>query len=183
MNCTFTIYAPTMFSKLIAKHFREIDFSEALKISTNALKIKKLSEKTSNGEEVKSGEIFFLTKDRTLILKTTNEQESKVFLNMLSDYSKNFDIFLNSQIGKIFGLFDVNFEDAGKSIKLFIMEALDPINEAETLRKYDLKGSTSDRKVLSHFDSYDLSLPIGCAKGQPFYLALKMNYAKRDCMY
>ena len=79
---------------------------------------------------------------------------------MLSDYAKHFEAFPNSQIGKIFGLFDVNFEDAGKSIKLFIMEALDPINEAGTLRKYDLKGSTSDRKVLSHFDSYDLSLPI-----------------------
>ena len=120
MNCTFTIYAPTIFSKLIAKHFREIDFSEALKISTNAQKIKKLSEKTSDGQGGKSGEFFFLIKDRTLILKTTNEKESKVFLDMLSDYAKHFEVFPNSQIGKIFGLFDVNFEDAGKSIKLFI---------------------------------------------------------------
>lgn len=73
MNCTFTIYAPTIFSKLVTKHFRDIDFSEALKISTNAQKIKKLSEKTSDGQGGKSGEFFFLTKDRTLILKTTNE--------------------------------------------------------------------------------------------------------------
>lgn len=50
-----------------------------------------------------------------------------------------------SQIGRIFGLFDVNFEDAGRSVKLFVMEALDPIYKDSILRKYDLKGSTSDR--------------------------------------
>jgi Phosphatidylinositol-4-phosphate 5-Kinase len=53
-----------------------------------------------------------------------------------------------SQIGRIFGLFDVNFEDAGRSVKLFVMEALDPIYKDSILRKYDLKGSTSDRSTL-----------------------------------
>ena len=40
------------------------------------------------------------------------------------------------------------------------MEALDPVVSEGKLRKYDLKVSTSDRKVLSHFDSYDLTAPI-----------------------
>ena len=43
----------------------------------------------------------------------------------------------------------MNFEDAGRSVKLFVMEALDPIYKDSILRKYDLKGSTSDRNELS----------------------------------
>lgn len=58
-----------------------------------------------------------------------------------------------SQIGRIFGLFDVNFEDAGRSVKLFVMEALDPIYKDSILRKYDLKGSTSNRQELSEMDA------------------------------
>jgi hypothetical protein len=58
-----------------------------------------------------------------------------------------------SQIGRIFGLFDVNFEDAGRSVKFFVMEALDPIYKDSILRKYDLKGSTSDRNELTNIEA------------------------------
>ena len=72
MNCTFTIYAPNIFSDIVDSHFKKIDFAKSLDIAANAEKIKKLSEKTSDGSGGKSGEFFYLTKDKTLILKTTN---------------------------------------------------------------------------------------------------------------
>ena len=72
MNCTFTIYAPTVFSDIVCSHFKKIDFAKSLDIAINAEKIKKLSEETSDGSGGKSGEFFYLTTNRTLILKTTN---------------------------------------------------------------------------------------------------------------
>jgi Phosphatidylinositol-4-phosphate 5-Kinase len=74
-------------------------------------------------------------------------------LNILQNYSGYFAENKVSQIGRIFGLFDVNFEDAGRSVKLFVMEALDPIYKDSILRKYDLKGSTSDRNALSSIEA------------------------------
>ena len=69
-------------------------------------------------------------------------------MDILQNYGGYFAQNNMSQIGRIFGLFDVNFEDAGRSVKLFVMEALDPIYKDSILRKYDLKGSTSDRSTL-----------------------------------
>jgi hypothetical protein len=73
-------------------------------------------------------------------------------LNILYDYSEHFREHPRSQIGRIFGLFDIKFEDAGgKNIKLFVMEALDPLVKGVTLRKYDLKGSEYSRKTLQDY--------------------------------
>jgi hypothetical protein len=71
----------------------------------------------------------------------------------MQNYSGYFAENQISQIGRIFGLFDVNFEDAGRSVKLFVMEALDPIYKDSILRKYDLKGSTSDRNELTEIEA------------------------------
>lgn len=159
LGCTFTVYAPRLFSRIVASFSRSIDFRRSLDIITNAAKIKKLSEST-DGQGGKSGEFFFLTEDRRLILKTTNDTEAKVFLKILRSYTGHFDTFRNSQIGRIFGLFDVNFEDAGRSVKLFVMEALDPIYKDSILRKYDLKGSTINRKELENPHEYDKTSKI-----------------------
>lgn len=159
LNCTFTVYAPRMFSRIISTYFRRVDFAESLNIIKNGDKIKKISEST-DGQGGKSGEFFFLTHDRRLILKTTNDTEAAVFLKILKSYTKHFQEFPTSQIGRIFGLFDVNFEDAGRSVKLFVMEALDPVIKDGSLRKYDLKGSTINRKELETYNGLDLSSKI-----------------------
>lgn len=147
LNCTFTVYAPRMFSMILSTFFRKINFAESLDIIKNSEKIKKIS-KSKDGQGGKSGEFFFLSHDRRLILKTTNDKEANVFLKILRSYTGHFETFPNSQIGRIFGLFDINFEDAGRSVKLFVMEALDPVYKDAILRKYDLKGSTINRSEL-----------------------------------
>ena len=78
-------------------------------------------------------------------------------MDVLQNYAGYFAENQVSQIGRIFGLFDVNFEDAGRSVKLFVMEALDPIYKDSILRKYDLKGSTSDRNELTDQEAHEVS--------------------------
>lgn len=153
LNCTFTVYAPKLFLDVIGSFYDKIDFRKSLDIKANADKIKKMAE-SGDGKGGKSGEFFFLTKDRKLILKTTNDAESKVFLDFLYNYSEHFMNNPGSQIGRIFGLFDIKFEEAQRSVKLFVMEALDPLHKEGTLRKYDLKGSEYDRMVLDHKTIY-----------------------------
>lgn len=160
LNCKMTIYSPKLFRDVLSSYFDKVDFKNSLSVINNAAKIKKMSSK-KDGQGGKSGQLFFLTHDRRLILKTTNEEEAKVFLNILYDYSEHFRTSPTSQIGRIFGLFNIKFEDAGgKNIKLFVMEALDPLETGATLRKYDLKGSEYDRKVLQNFESLSLHSPI-----------------------
>lgn len=155
LNCTFTVYAPKLFLDVIGSFYSKVDFRKSLDIKENAVKIKKMAQDSEDGKGGKSGEFFFLTKDRKLILKTTNETEGKVFLDFLYDYSEHFKNHPTSQIGRIFGLFDIRFEDAQRSVKLFVMEALDPLHKEGNLRKYDLKGSEYDRMVLDHRILYD----------------------------
>lgn len=48
-------------------------------------------------------------------------------------------------ICKKLGLYDFFFKDLKKNVKIVVMEALDPLVPEIILRKYDLKGSKSDR--------------------------------------
>lgn len=66
-------------------------------------------------------------------------------MGILQNYSEYLTSNSRSQICRIFGLFEYKFDNFDKSIKLIIMESLDPIYSDSKLRKYDLKGSTSDR--------------------------------------
>jgi hypothetical protein len=149
LNCSFTVYAPRLFLEILNSYFDVVDFRSSLDILANEEKIRSLAE-SQDGEGGKSGEFFFMTKDKRLILKTTNEKESAGFLSFLYDYGVHFKNNPESQIGRIFGLFDITFEDIGKTVKLFVMESLDPVVSTGTLRKYDLKGSEHDRRVLDY---------------------------------
>ena len=159
MNCTFTVYAPRMFARVVSTFFKPINFAKSLCIFENDAKIKKFAE-NKDGQGGKSGEFFFLSHDRRIILKTTNEKEAAVFIKILHSYTTHFTQMPTSQIGRIFGLFDVNFEDAGRSVKLFVMEALDPLYKNSILRKYDLKGSTVNRSCLESYDGVDIESKI-----------------------
>lgn len=176
LNCKMTIYSPKLFRDVLASYFDKVDFADSLDVLKNGEKLKKLSSQ-DDGEGGKSGQLFFLTHDRRLILKTTDDDEAKVFLNILYDYSEHFRTHPKSQIGRIFGLFDIKFEDAGgKNIKLFVMEALDPLEKGATLRKYDLKGSEYDRQVIQNYNSVTLSSPIDKILKDKDFEELEVNF-------
>ncbi len=75
LNCDFTAYAPKVFASILTNFFKPIDFAHSLDIVANADKIRQIAE-SSEGQGGKSGEFFFLTHDRRLILKSTNEKEA-----------------------------------------------------------------------------------------------------------
>ena len=73
-------------------------------------------------------------------------------MGILQNYSEYLSKNSRSQICRIFGLFEFKFDNFDKSIKLIVMESLDPIYSDSKLRKYDLKGSTSDRSNIKPED-------------------------------
>jgi len=100
--------------------------------------------------------MFFLTHDKRLILKTTDDEEAKLFISILEDYSLHFRSNPESQIARIFGLFELKFQEVGgRNIKIFVMEAIGPSEQDAILRKYDLKGSSYDRQVERSYKSLD----------------------------
>lgn len=156
IDCKLTIYAPKVFSDIVRTHFEPISFAESLDIFKNHKAIVESGE--SGGG--KSGELFMFSHDHKLILKTVTEGETKVFLNILHHYKEHLVQNKDSQIGKIFGLFDFNFVDAGKSVKLFVIENINSLQIPSYLRKYDLKGSKYSRTVIKNLSEYDPSKPM-----------------------
>lgn len=78
LNCGLTIYAPQIFANIVNSFFRNVDFANSLSLLHNAAKIKKISE-SKEGQGGKSGEFQFLTHDKRLRLKTTNDAEAGTF--------------------------------------------------------------------------------------------------------
>ena len=109
------------------------------------------------------------THDHKLILKTANHDEVEVFKNIMLGYKDHFKLNPKSQISKIFGLFDFNFEGSDKSIKLILMENLFVLPSRSILRKYDMKGSRHSRKVLKdHKDIKESSVVASILKDLDF---------------
>ena len=101
---------------------------------------------TKNGGA--SGEFFFFTYDRRFIIKTITKKESRVFADIIDDYSRHLVNHGDSFIGRIIGLFSFDFDILEKGIQIVVMENIFKLNPKCIKRKYDLKGSTHSRKVL-----------------------------------
>lgn len=151
IDCKFTVYCPALFREIIKSHYRPLDLLNSLDIHENAEKIKKAGESGGGA----SGELFMFSHDGKLILKTANHEEVEIFKKIMLSYKDHLKTHPKSQIGKIIGLFDFNFEGSGKSIKLILMENLFTLNSECIMRKYDMKGSKHSRKVLKNYDGID----------------------------
>ena len=144
-----TIYGAHIFSKILDTHPSELDFSASLNIFLNDAQIQKAGESGGGA----SGELFMFSHDNKLIVKTITNQEFAVFLDILYDYGGHFRKHKRSVIGKIFGLFDFKFSTGLPSLKIIVMENLFTMPSDAVLRKYDMKGSKHDRKVLQSYES------------------------------
>ena len=149
IDCKFTLYCPALFREVIDSHYQSLNLTESLCIFLNAEKIKKAGESGGGA----SGELFMFSHDGKLILKTANHDEVEVFKNIMLSYKNHLKSNHKSQIGKILGLFDFNFEGSDRSIKLILMENLFTLSGECILRKYDMKGSKHSRKVLKTYDN------------------------------
>ncbi len=156
LDCKFTIYCPALFREIIQSSWSTLDIASSMDISKNEDRIKKAGESGGGA----SGELFLFTHDSKLILKTATNQEIEIFKKIMLSYKDHLKAYKNSQIGKIFGLFDFRFYGSDKSIKLILMENLFLVPSRCILRKYDMKGSKHSRRVLKDYKSLDTSSVI-----------------------
>jgi Phosphatidylinositol-4-phosphate 5-Kinase len=158
VDCTFAIYAPALFREVIESRAKKISIKESLDIFKNEDRIRKAGESGGGA----SGELFMFSHDGQLILKTAHHEEIKMFEDMMLSYKDHIKNNPNTQISRIYGLFDFRFRESDKSIKLILMENLFTIDPEKILRKYDLKGSRYARRALKNKggETYSLDLPI-----------------------
>jgi hypothetical protein len=142
------------FSKLVVQrghHIRNIE--ESFSVHKNKKCIKKMGKVSKGGGDGgASGEFFFVTHDGRFFIKTINEEEESVFLNMINQFIEHLLENGTSLIGRIVGYFVFKFNILDQRIKVIIIENIFLIDKSLVKRKYDLKGSTYKRKVLKRGD-------------------------------
>lgn len=91
-----------------------------------------------------SGSIFYLTDDDEFIIKTVQHKEGEFLQKLLPGYYMNLNQNPRTLLPKFFGLYC--FQCNSKNIRLIVMNNLLPSYIRMHL-KYDLKGSTYNRKA------------------------------------
>lgn len=99
-----------------------------------------------------SGSIFYLTDDDEFIIKTVQHKEGEFLQKLLPGYYMNLNQNPRTLLPKFFGLYC--FQCNSKNVRLIVMNNLLP-SYVKLHLKYDLKGSTYNRKVRTEMnDTY-----------------------------
>ena len=93
----------------------------------------------------KSNAFIYTTFDEKFVIKTINEAEKRVFLNMLSRYTERILEYPNSHLIRILGLFKI----LPQNQHFIIMENIVPSKDIAIL--FDLKGSLENRRISNVF--------------------------------
>lgn len=155
-NCRMTIFAPMLFRDILTNNNRVVNFESSFNIHANEANIKEAGENKGGA----SGELFMFSHDNQLIIKTITAEDEKVFSKVLYDYSQYHKFNKGSIMAKIIGMFQFVIEGSNKPIRLVILENIFTIPKTSIIRKYDVKGSHYQRKVLSRPQDLDKSTPI-----------------------
>lgn len=143
LSGTLKVYAPAIFDRLLSKD-RKLDIMETLDFAENREQIT-LASKPMGG---KSGEFFFFSKDKKLIIKTISDSELNMLNSILKEYENHYEQYPNSLITKIYGAFTYENTDMGLKYNLILMKNVCGCPSSAVERIYDMKGSTYDRQVL-----------------------------------
>lgn len=152
----FKIYAPTAF-----RFFRHLfgiqpdDFMVSIRFVCSSVVIHIVLQMSMCSEPLRelsnpgaSGSIFYLTGDDEFIIKTVQHKEGEFLQKLLPGYYLNLSQNPRTLLPKFFGLYC--FQCNSKNIRLIVMNNLLP-SYVKMHLKYDLKGSTYNRKVTEHF--------------------------------
>jgi len=137
-------YSPEIFMKFIEEDKDYLDISESLDFVLNRDQIAAAS---SPGGR-KSGEFFFFSRDKKLIIKTVPDLEIKMLRGILEKYQKHFEEYPNSLIAKIYGAFTFFDSKSGQIFNLVIMKNICGFPARYITRTYDTKGSKYSRQVI-----------------------------------
>ena len=83
-----------------------VDITDSIDIFKNFDGIQKSS---GEGDGGASGEFFYITTDRRIIIKTISNEELAIFKSILQNYYKHFQENEHSLITKIYGVFSFDF--------------------------------------------------------------------------
>lgn len=120
------------------------------------IKNRSLREMCSSG---KSGSFFYFSYDSKFVLKTISAKEYEFFKNILQDYYNHILNNPNTLMQRFFGLHTLYYNNM--KMYFVIMNNVFKTN-IQVHYKYDLKGSTFQRKSLrgNSYDDYDYNIPM-----------------------
>jgi hypothetical protein len=159
LDCEVRVFFPEKFKEMFLYsndvHPAHILRSFADELTTEIIEKMREKEGTEDSMGGKSGELIISSLNRKFIIKTISKQEGQTFLDLIDAETENFMEHVclknrNTFMPKIFGYLEFSFVGLKKiMLYVIIMENLVPVSGDCILRKYDLKGSTIGRKVLS----------------------------------
>jgi len=141
---TLKVYAPEVFEEFIKADEDFLCISQSLDFNSNREEIKD----ASGGDGGKSGEFFFFSKDRKLIIKTIPDLEKQMLVSILERYVNHFKEHPNTLISKIYGIYTFENQDLDLKFNLILIKNICGFSKNYIERAYDLKGSSYDREVL-----------------------------------
>ena len=144
LDITYIEFAPKIFSLL--RKFDDINDNELI-YSFLPMKNKENISKS----EGRSGNFFLNSYDKQYIIKTISKQDVEILRQKLLETMVNhLKEHQNSVIGRIYGLFTIKIQTGlflEDEVHFVIMKNVFGIFEKNLLAKYDLKGSTLNRKI------------------------------------
>jgi len=95
-----------------------------------------------------SGSFFFFSHDKRFIIKTMRKDEMSNFFSMIKSYHKHVTMHRDSILARIYGVYTIKMFHI-KPVQIMLMQNCMSISEdgGESLRMFDLKGSTFNRAV------------------------------------
>jgi len=169
-----------MLQKIFTEFLREdhdfLNIMESLDLSSNENEIKN----ASGADGGKSGEFFFFSKDKKLIIKTVPDTEKRMMVNILERYVQHFKENPNTLIAKTYGIYTYENTNLGMTFHLIIMKNINGFSSKYVERIYDMKGSTYDRKVLNKGISNKSELTGQVLKDSDFEKYEKKLYIKEE---
>ncbi|CAD8088028.1 unnamed protein product [Paramecium sonneborni] len=151
MRCI--LYAPKIFNYFLT--LDNINIEDSFDVQKNLLNI----EQSTGPDGGKSGEFFFFSHNKQLIIKTMRQSEVNTYKKRLLNFATYQANNPQSLLNKIYGLYTFErFEKSEAKVHFLIMKNLSlGIPKNYIYRTYDLKGSEYDREVLAKKSETDLS--------------------------
>lgn len=140
----FSFHCPLLFHHILKKDAGFVNIEESLDLESNHTAIKN----ASGSDGGSSGEFFLFSQDNKLVIKTLTEKELIKLLDILPDYLQHLEQNPESLITRIYGVFSYRREFEVNSKHFLLMRNAAGVPPIYIARKYDLKGSTANRRTL-----------------------------------
>ena len=140
----FTFHAPQLFHGLLQQDALFLNLEDSLDFTVNREEIMKASQAKGG----KSGEFFFFSNDKKVIVKTITSKEMRRMINILPNYVQYLASNRKSLIAKCYGVFSLKIDNENDEYHFIVMRNVSGFPRDYVEREFDIKGSTFDREVL-----------------------------------